>query len=170
MSINEALAADIGIDPKYFFADTVYVYNNKEAVMDDIRHTLPEKPTRFMDCLRHHIRKSGLSYKTEQTYTHWIKRYIHFHGKKHPKDLTMKDVEAFLNYLSINRNCSISTQKIVLNAMVYLYKRFMGVDVGQLNFTTARDYRRLPIVYSREEIAAILNNLRGIHRTLVELM
>jgi len=58
--------------------------------MDDIRHKLQAKPTRFLDQLRLHIRQQELAYKTEQTYIHWVKRFIYFHNKQHPKNLGIK--------------------------------------------------------------------------------
>jgi len=138
--------------------------------MDDIRHRIPPQPSRFLDQLRLHIRKSGLAYRTEQTYIHWVKRFIYFHGKRHPKDLGMVEVEKFLNHLAVNRDCAVNTQRIALNALVYVYKRLMGLDIGELRFTPARGQQRLPVVYSREEVAAILSQLRGTHRLQVELM
>ena len=138
--------------------------------MDDIRHRIPPQPSRFLDQLRLHIRKSGLAYRTEQTYIHWVKRFIYFHGKRHPKDLGMVEVERFLNHLAVNRDCAVNTQRIALNALVYVYKRLMGLDIGELRFTPARGQQRLPVVYSREEVAAILSQLRGTHRLQVELM
>ena len=109
--------------------------------MDDIRHKLQVKPTRFLDQLRLHIREHGLAYKTEQTYIHWVKRFIYFHNKQHPNNLAMVDVEAFLSHLAVHQFCSVNTQKIALNAMVYLYKRFMGVDIGDLSFSLAKTPR-----------------------------
>ena len=97
--------------------------------MDDIRHSIPEKPTRFLDLLRQHIRNSGLAYRTEQTYLHWTKRYIYFHNKQHPKLLGPQHIEAFLNHLTA-RSCSVSTQRVALNALVYVYRRFLGLDIG----------------------------------------
>ena len=91
--------------------------------MDDIRHRLKAKPTRFLDQLRLHIRQQGLAYKTEQTYIYWAKRFIYFHNKQHPKNLDSVDVEAFLSHLAVNQFCSVNTQKIALNALVYLYRR-----------------------------------------------
>ena len=129
--------------------------------MDDIRHTIRRSSARFMDQLRLHMRKSGLAYRTEQTYVHWIKRYIHFHKKQHPKNLVCRDIEKFMGHLSINLNFSPNTQRVALNALVYLYARFLGLDVGKLDFTLARPQRRLPVVYSRDEVAAILKQLRG---------
>jgi hypothetical protein len=117
--------------------------------MDDMRHKLKAKPTRFLDQLRLHIRQQGLAYKTEQTYVYWAKRFIYFHNKQHPKNLGSVDVEAFLSHLAVNQFCSVNTQKIALNALVYLYKRFMGVVIGDLSFSPAKAPRRLPVVFSQ---------------------
>lgn len=138
--------------------------------MDDIRPLVNISSPRFLDQLRIHIRKNGLAYKTEQTYIHWVKRFIFFHNKRHPKQMGNAEIEAFLGDLSINRFCSANTQRTALNALVYLYKRFMGVDVENLQYTPARTHRRLPVVYSREEIINILSHLRGVHRLQIELM
>jgi integron integrase len=138
--------------------------------MDDIPVKIAVKPIRFLDQLRLHLRKSGLAYKTEQTYVHWVKRFIIFNQKKHPKDLGMLQVEEFLNYLAVHRHCSVNTQKIALNALVYLYKRFFGLEIGNLDFKFAHSPRRLPVVYSREEIATILSHLRGSTKLMIELL
>lgn len=138
--------------------------------MDDIRHPLPRKPERFMDQLRHHIRQNGLAYRTEQTYVHWIKRFIHFNDLRHPNEMGEADIEGFLSFLASQRFCSVNTQRIALNALVYLYKRFLGKDINLLNFNPAKQHRRLPVVYSREEIKAILDHLQGIHHLQVALM
>ena len=138
--------------------------------MDDIRHKLVTKPTRFLDKLRLHIRQQGLAYTTEKTYIHWVKRFIYFHNKKHPDNLGIVDVEAFLSHLAVNQFCSLSTQKIALNALVYLYKRFMDVDIADLSFLPVKAPRRLPVVYSQQEITDILSFLSWIPRLMVELM
>ncbi|WP_237067474.1 integron integrase [Microbulbifer guangxiensis] len=138
--------------------------------MDDIRHRLPDKPERFMDLLRHHMRQSGLAYRTEQTYTHWIKRFIHFHKLQHPKTLGAREIEKYLNYLADQRDCSVNTQKLVLNALMYLFQKFLGIEIEGLEFTPARQFRRLPVVYSRSEITAILDKLHGVYRLQVLLL
>ncbi|WOX06140.1 integron integrase [Microbulbifer pacificus] len=138
--------------------------------MDDIRHAIPSSSERFMPLLRRHMRESGLAYRSEQTYTHWIKRFIHYHKLRHPRDMGVVEVEEFLTYLSVDKFCAINTQKIVLNALVYLYKRYLELSLEGLNFKPARQYRRLPVVYSQSEIQAILVHLNGTHRLLVELM
>lgn len=138
--------------------------------MDDIRSRIPENPVRLLDKLRLHIRQSGLAYRTEQTYIHWVKRFIYFHGKKHPKDMGCAEIERFLTHLAVSRHCAINTQRVALNTLIYLYKRFFGVDIEELQYSMARVHRRLPVVYSREEIAAILSHLRGGHKLMVGLL
>ncbi|WP_193166216.1 integron integrase [Microbulbifer hainanensis] len=139
--------------------------------MDDIRHRIPKaQSSRFMQKLRLHMRDSGLSYRTEQTYTHWIKRFIHFYKLRHPAEMGIVEVERFLSQLAVERDCSVNTQRVALNALVYLYKRFLGRDTESLNFNPAQRPRRLPVVYSPAEIKAILAEMDGIYRLQVELM
>lgn len=138
--------------------------------MEQVRTTIPPDSPRFLDQLRLHMRQQGLAYRTEQTYIHWVLRFINFHGKQHPKTLGPLQIEQFLGHLSNQRYCSVNTQKTALNALVYLYKRFLGVEVGELAFHGARRPRRLPVVYSRDEIAAILVRLSGVYKLQVELL
>ncbi|SDJ50758.1 integron integrase [Microbulbifer yueqingensis] len=139
--------------------------------MDDIRHRIPQaKAGGFIQRLRLHIREAGLSYRTEQTYIHWVKRFIHFHNLRHPEEMGLAEIEAYLTHLGTERDCSVNTQRIALNALVYLYKRFLGRDTGALDFKPAQRARRLPVVYSPAEITAILGQLEGVYRLQVELM
>ncbi|WP_295799163.1 integron integrase [uncultured Microbulbifer sp.] len=138
--------------------------------MDDIRGRVPTQPVRFLDKLRLHMRDAGLAYTTERTYVHWIKRYILFHRKRHPQEMGAPEVEHFLTHLSEERDCSVGTQRIVLNALVYLYTRFLDKTLDGLSFTQAKRPRRLPVVYSRNEIAAILSHLKGPSRLRVQLL
>ncbi|HCO58939.1 MAG TPA: recombinase XerD [Porticoccaceae bacterium] len=138
--------------------------------MEDIPKILQTNSPRFMDQLRLDMRKNGLAYRTEQTYIHWVRRFILFHNKRHPKDMGSPEIEAFLAHLSVNRSCAANTQRTALNALVYLYKRFLGKEVGELHYAPARTQRRLPVVYSRDEISQIISLLRGVYRLQVELM
>lgn len=138
--------------------------------MDDIKNRLPAKPVRFLDSLRLHMRNAGLAYTTERTYVHWIRRFILFHKKRHPQEMGAPEVEHFLTHLSEERDCSVGTQKIVLNSLVYLYTRFLDKPLEGLSFTQAKRPRRLPVVYSRNEIAAILSHLTGPSRLRVQLL
>jgi|TARA_B100001971_G_scaffold214040_1_gene249437 integron integrase len=104
------------------------------------------------------------SIRTEQAYVSWVKRFILFHQKKHPKEMHDAEVVAFLSHLAVNRNVSASTQNQALNALVYFYRNVMGNPLGE----TAHAKRpvKLPVVLSRDEVALILNELRGTHRLI----
>ena len=75
--------------------------------MDDIRPPIAQGSTRFLDELRLHIRQNGLAYRTEQTYLFWIKNFIRFHSRQHPKHMGSHEIEAFLFHLAEQRNCSV---------------------------------------------------------------
>ena len=138
--------------------------------MDDIKHMVANSSPRLLDQVRLHIRNHGLAYQTEKTYIFWIKQYIYFHNKTHPKLLGSPEVGRFLSYLSNVRHCSINTQRTALNALAYLYKRFFNIPLQLIEYEPAKAPKRLPVVYSRGEIAQILSQLRGSYRTMVELM
>lgn len=116
------------------------------------------------------MREAGLAYTTERTYIHWVKRFILFHQKRHPRDMGVPEVEHFLTHLSEERDCSVGTQRIVLNSLVYLFTRFLDIELAGLSFTRAKRPRRLPVVYSRSEVASILSHLTGPGRLRVELL
>ncbi|MCX2842302.1 phage integrase N-terminal SAM-like domain-containing protein [Microbulbifer thermotolerans] len=98
-------------------------------VMDDVRPRISAQPVRFFDRLRLHIRQNGLAFTTEKTYVHWVRRFICFHQKRHPQKMGSAEVEHFLTHLSQQRDCSVNTQRVALNALVYLYKCFIGKGV-----------------------------------------
>ncbi len=138
--------------------------------MDDIRHRIPQCPQRFLDQVRQDLRNKGYAYQTEKTYVHWIKRFILFHDKRHPKDMGETDINQFLSYLGNERNCSPATQRIALNAVVYLYRKMLGVELKQLDFETARQRRRLPVVLSHGEVQQILAKLSNKYHLMVSLL
>ena len=70
------------------------------------------------------------SIRTEQSYVQWIRRHILFHNKMHPKDMGEKEINAFLKHLAVNRNVTASTQTQALSALLFLYKKVLGYDIG----------------------------------------
>lgn len=127
----------------------------------DIPPSLPARPVKLMDQLRAFIRAKNLSYSTEKTYVLWIKRYIYYHDKKHPKDLGAKHVSEFLNDLAVARHCSVSTQRTALNALIFLYNQFYRRDLKSVDFIRAKNKVRIPVVFSHEEALAIIDRLEG---------
>ncbi len=138
--------------------------------MDDIRTPLPERPLKFLDQVRLSMRQQGLSLKTEKTYVYWIRFYIHYHGKRHPNELGVGDVEQFLTWLAQQRNVAVNTQRIALNALIFLYQRFLQIELGRLKFDFARHNRRAPVVFSHTEAMSVIENLENPYRLMAQLL
>jgi integron integrase len=116
-------------------------------------------------------RRRALSLRTETAYFGWIKRFVLHHGTVHPRDLGAGEVSAFLEHLATERKVSASTQNQALNALVFLYRDVLAVDLGEnLKFVRAREPRRLPVVLSRREVATVLSGLSGIQSVLAGLL
>lgn len=117
---------------------------------------------RPLDQVRDRMRLLHYSYRTEQAYLGWIRRYILFHDKRHPHELGQRHVEAFLTDLAVRRNVSASTQNQALSAILFLYKQVLGIDLEWLEgVVRARKSERLPVVLSRAEVTDLLSRLDG---------
>lgn len=118
------------------------------------------KPPKLLDRVRNRIRAKHYSLRTEQTYLHWIKRFIVFNGKRHPKNMGAAEVEAFLSDLAVRLNVSASTQNLALSAILFLYREVLGIDLPWLSgVTRAKKPQRLPTVLSRNEVQRLLQAL-----------
>ena len=121
--------------------------------------TVAQQP-RLLDQVRAAIRTRHYSLRTEQSYTQWIKRFIFFHGKRHPKDMGAPEIEAFLSALATDRNVSASTQSQALAALLFLYKNVLDMDLPWLDgITRAKSSQHLPVVLTQAETAALLRHL-----------
>ena len=116
------------------------------------------------------MRDSGYAWKTEKTYIHWIRRFILFHRKQHPASMSARHVEEFLSNLANERSCSPSSQRIALNALVYLFRKFLCVELEALAFEKARIKPRLPVVLTHAEAMLVIGHMRGIHQTMASLL
>jgi|GEM_PF-606761 len=125
---------------------------------------------KLLDRVRTHLRTKHYSYKTEETYINWIKRFIFFHHKQHPQYLGAKDIEAFLNHLATKLNVSASTQNQALNALVFLYRYILHQDFQLGEITRAKRPKRLPVVLTREESKRLLSSVDGTKRLMLELL
>ena len=130
---------------------------NQMTPMEDIRRPVAADSRRLLDQLRLHMRGRGLAYSTEKTYIHWIVFFIRFHKRRHPRDMGATEVDEFLSWLASSRNVSPATQAIVLNALVYLYQKFLGMPLGNLQYRRARYKRRIPQVLTHDEALAIIS-------------
>jgi integron integrase len=136
----------------------------------DVRGAIPKNSKRFIDKLRLFIRSRGLAYATEKTYVEWVRRFIRFKNYKTPSDMVVSDVEVFLTHLSNDKFCSPNTQATALNALVFLFREFLGISTDSLNFVSARRKPKVPVVLSRNEALDIISQLSGIKLTCVLLM
>jgi integrase len=126
---------------------------------------------KLLEHFRDIIRKKHYSIRTEQAYVDWMKRYIFFHDKRHPKDMGVTEISAFLSYSARDRKVSASTQNQALNALVFLYKHVLEIDIGDLGPTErTKKPERLPIVMSREEVGRLLAAMTGTHQLLAKLL
>jgi integron integrase len=113
---------------------------------------------KIVECLR----LEHYSYRTEQTYVGWIRRYVEFHGWRKPSQLGAAEVTAFLKHLALRMQVASSTQNQALNAVVFLYKKAIKKDIGDFaDFPRARKGLRLPVVASRAEVKAVLDRMQG---------
>lgn len=118
------------------------------------------KPPRLLQQVRDQLRTLHYSLRTEETYVHWIKRYILFHGKRHPREMGGPELEAFLSYLATDRNVAANTQNLALAAILFLYKVVLHQELPWLeNVTRAKKPQRLPTVLTRKEVEALLQGL-----------
>ena len=108
------------------------------------------------------LRSRHYSRRTEQAYCLWVRRFIRFHGIRHPADMAEPEINAFLTHLAVDEHVSASTQTQALSALLFLYRHVIGREVGELtDLVRARKSRRLPVVLTRDEVKAVLSQLDG---------
>ncbi len=132
---------------------------------------MAEQAPRLLDQVRERIRRLGYSRRTEQAYVGWIRRYVRFHGLRHPLDLGAAEMEAFLTHLAVVGNVAASTQNQALSALLFLYREVLDRELPWLEqVARSKKPKRLPVVLDRSEVAAVLAHLRGVERLVVELL
>ena len=124
-----------------------------------------------MDQVSDALRTKHYSYRTEQTYKDWIKRYILFHGKRHPKDMGEAEIRAFIAHLAAERKVAVSTSNQALSAILFLYRTVLQMDV-QLppDLSKASRPKRLPTVLTHAEAMQIIGKMRGTPRLMAKIM
>ncbi len=126
--------------------------------------------TKLLDEVRNVIRLRHYSPRTEESYVNWIRKYVLYHNKKHPRDMGEKEIRDYLNNLSLTQNLSYSTQNQALNAIIFLYKNVIKKELGNLNFEKAKRVKHIPVVLSKNEVKLILDKLEGIVKLIVSLL
>lgn len=136
------------------------------------RESAPRPPRpRLLDTVRQVLRARHYSMRTEKVYVWWIRRYIFFHAKRHPNEMGASEVTAFLSSLATQGKVSASTQNQAFSALLFLYREVLGRGLqGLEQVVRAKRPERLPLVLSREEVAAILSHMHGRAWLMASLM
>src|SRR5712692_9365459 len=119
---------------------------------------------KLLDQVRAAIRTRHYSLRTEDAYVHWIKRFVLFHGKRHPRDMGEGEISQFLTALAVDGHVSASTQNQALCALLFLYRHVLDLNPGWIdNVVRAKQPHRLPVVLRKHEVKALLDALEGVH-------
>jgi len=129
-----------------------------------------QRPKKLLDQVRDALRLKHYSIRTEQAYVAWIKRYIFFHGVRHPAEMGTAEVEAFLTHLAVKENVAASTQNQALSALLFLYREVLCQDLGPVDALRAKRPKRLPTVLSKEETLRLIGCLSGTHQLMAKLI
>jgi integron integrase len=129
------------------------------------------KPKKLLDQVREIIRTKHYSYRTEQTYVEWIKRFIFFHNKRHPKNMGAEEVQAYITYLANERHLAASTQNQALSAIVFLYKYVLQQEMlVPSDIIRPSRSKHLPRVLSHDEAMLVISKMRGTPKLITQLL
>src|SRR5678815_249536 len=129
------------------------------------------RPRKLLDQVRDAIRYRHYSFRTEEAYVEWVRRFVLFHDRRHPRDLGGDDVAAFLTHLAVERNVSASTHQQALSALLFLYRDVLELELPWLgDIVRPKSTKRLPVVLARAEVRALLAHMEGTHRLMARLL
>ncbi|NKB16867.1 MAG: integron integrase [Pseudanabaena sp. CRU_2_10] len=132
---------------------------------------MEKPPKKLLDRVREALRLKHYSYCTEKTYVQWIRRYILFHNKRHPSEMGVPEIEAFLTHLAVEGQVAASTQNQAFNAILFLYREVLKQELeGRIDAIRAKRPQHLPVVLSPEETRTIIKNLSGVYRLLIQIL
>ncbi len=125
----------------------------------------------FLNAIESYMLTRRYSLRTIKTYQYWIKSFIIFHGKAHPNSMGRDEIELFLTYLAVNRKVSSSTQALALNALMFLYNKYLEQPIEDMKeFKRAKRKRKIPVVLTQDEVKLLLSNMHGVHRLMASVL
>jgi integron integrase len=137
----------------------------------------PPKPTpspqrkKLLDQVSDAIRLKHYSLRTEQTYKDWIKRYIIFHNKRHPKEMGIQEIQSYLSHLATEKNVAASTQNQALSAILFLYRHVLNIEIEfPTDIVRAQKSKTLPTVLTHQEAIAIINKMDGTPQLMTKIL
>mgnify|MGYP001025394385 CR=1 FL=1 len=125
---------------------------------------------KLLDRARYSLRQRNYSPRTENTYVNWMKRYILFHKKRHPKEMGENEIEEFLTHLAVVKKVAPSTQNQALSAIIYLYEKVLGVELDEIQAMRPKRRKHIPTVLSFDEVLQVLDLLSGVDRLAARLL
>lgn len=126
---------------------------------------------RLSDEIRKVLRRKHYSLRTEQTYISWIRNFIHYHRMRHPRSMGKHEIESFLTHLAVDRKVASSTQNQAFNAILFLYRDVLEMDVPEdLNAVRAKRPERIPVVLSHKEAMLVINAMNGVFQLMTKLL
>lgn len=129
------------------------------------------RPKKLLDRVREAIQRKHYSPRTEGSYVNWIKRYILFHGKRHPQVMGSAEIEAFLTHLAVEQHVAASTQNQALSALLFLYREVLQKELERpLEAVRAQRPKRLPTVLTKDEVFRIIQCMSGVHQLMAQLL
>ena len=129
-----------------------------------------DRPKMLLEVVSDTIRRKHYSHRTEKSYLQWIKRYVIFHQKRHPREMGKAEVEAFLTYLAVEGKVSASTQNQAFNAILFLYREVLDQPLENVKAFRAKQPTYLPVVLTPQEVRSIISQMNGIHRLIIQLL
>ena len=124
----------------------------------------PSRPPKLLQRLRRALRVHHYSPRTEETYVAWVRRFVRFHGLRHPGEMGRDEIRQFLTALADRAQLSASSQTQALSALIFLYREVLNRDPGSLgDIVRAKQPSRLPVVLTREEVRGLMGSSRGSH-------
>ena len=127
-------------------------------------------PKKLLDQLSDALRMKHYSYRTEQAYVDWVRRFILFHKKRHPAAMGEEEIRAFLTHLATERNVAASTQNQALSAILFLYREVLHKELQPVLVSGAKRPERLPTVLTRQDVGWVLSQLTGTHKLMAQLL
>jgi len=128
-------------------------------------------PPKLLQCVRNAVRARHYSPRTEQAYVAWVRRFVLYNDKRHPRTMGAPEVRDFLTHLAVERRVSASTQSQALSAILFLYREVLGLDIGWVSdVERSKKPKKLPVVLSRDEVKLVLRRMKGTPLLMASLL
>lgn len=150
--------------------DSVVLYGRRLYIASNHPYSFMPTP-KLLDQVRTVLRVKHFSLSTEQAYVAWIRRYILFHGKRHPRDMGESEIRQYISHLAVDAKISASTQTVALSALLFLYREVLKKELPYVaNIERAKRTKRLPVVFTRNEVHEVLAQLNGTPHLIASLL